>query len=201
MDVAVVVVAVGGCAAGTDDRPKLQDENTDAILSRTGGGDFGGELLPVFDSPPTPGRVCIVGGDGDEFTPPVPTMLSGLPVRGATVENRDARCEMNDPMLTPHVLSVAFVSDAACVAAVAAVAEVIDNGFKCRFGLGLRAGDVELVVFDKNEVGARKKDSCDDDLLRPSPALSKSECVISTGVLDEVLDPASFPTDVELADR
>lgn len=123
------------------------------------------------------------------------------------MEKRDARWEMKEPMLAPHALSAAFVSEAACVAAVAAVAAVIDRGFKCgfafAFGPGLRAGDVVEFEFDRSEDGERKNDNCDEDLLRapPPPPLSKSECVISTGVPEEVLDPASFPSEDELTDR
>ncbi len=191
-----VELTVGGLDARMDDLPKLQDENTDAILSRTGGGDFGEEPLEL-DSPPISGEACVVGGDEDVLASVIPAALSVPSDRGGTVEKRDARCEMNDPILAPQVFSVAFVSDAACVATVAAD---IDKGFKCgfAFGLGLRAGDVEFVL-DKSELGERKKESCDEDLLRPPP-MFKSECVISTGVL-EVLEPASFPREDELTDR
>ena len=105
---------VAGFDAGMDDRLKLQDENIDAILSRIGGCALGGDDLRELESPLTSGEACVVGGEFEEISASlVPSALSALPGRGATVENRDARCEMNDPILVPHVLNVAFVSDAA----------------------------------------------------------------------------------------
>lgn len=100
--------------AGTDDRPKLQDENMDAILSRISGCDFDGEEPSGTGSPSISGEACVLGGEDDEaLASSAPSVLSPLPVWGATVENRDALCEMNDPILVPHVFNVAFVSDAA----------------------------------------------------------------------------------------
>lgn len=64
----VVGLVVNGLAVGTDDRPKLQDENIEAILSRTGGDGFGGEELPalVLDSPTSSGKECAAGGDDED---------------------------------------------------------------------------------------------------------------------------------------